>query len=231
MTRKIAVFDLDGTLVNTAPDLLDSLNHSLAGDGLAAVAAAGFEAVLGRGGREMIKAAHASQKRSLTPESLERLYELFLRHYAANIPGRSLPYPGVVEALERLSGAGYLLAICTNKTEALARALMSGLHLQQRFAAICGADTFAHAKPNPLHLTQTIALAGAAPDLAVMIGDSKTDIDTAKAAGIPVIAVDFGFTDRHVREFEPSKVISSFDELTPDLTDRLIAAANRPARA
>lgn len=226
MKRKIAVFDLDGTLVNTAPDLLDSLNFSLADGGLSAVAASGFEAVLGRGGREMIRTAHAAQQRDLSNETLERLYKLFLAHYAENIPGRSLPYPGVVDALDRLSAAGYLLAICTNKTEALAHALIKGLKLERRFQAICGADTFMHAKPNPAHLTQTIAMATGDPAQAVMIGDSKTDIDTAKAAGIPVIAVDFGFTDRHVSVFEPSKVISHYDELTVELVDRLIAAAN-----
>lgn len=224
--RKIAVFDLDGTLVNTAPDLLDSLNHSLGEGGLAAVAAQGFEAVLGRGGREMIRAAHAAQQRALSTESLERLYGLFLDHYAENIPGRSLPYPGVVKALDRLASAGYLLAICTNKTERLAHALMKGLDLERRFAAICGADTFSHAKPDPLHLTETIAMAGGDPHKAVMIGDSKTDIDTAKAAGIPVVAVDFGFTDRHVSAFGPSKMISHYDELTVELADRLIASAN-----
>jgi phosphoglycolate phosphatase len=93
------------------------------------------------------------------------------------------------------------------------------------FAAICGQDTFSHRKPDPRHLTETIGLAGGDAAKAVMVGDSRTDIDTAKAAGIPVVAVDFGYTDRHVREFEPSKVISHFDELTLDLAEGLIAAA------
>lgn len=228
---KIAVFDLDGTLVNTAPDLLDSLNFSLADGGLAAVEARGFEAVLGRGGREMIRTAHAKQQRELSPETLERLYRLFLDDYARNIPGRSIPYPGVLDALDRLSVGGYLLAICTNKTEALANALMKGLKLEHRFAAICGADTFSHAKPDPTHLTETIRLAGGDTGQAIMVGDSKTDVVTAKAAGIPVIAVDFGFTDMHVSAFEPSKVISHYDELTVDLADRLIAAANGARRS
>lgn len=228
---KIVVFDLDGTLVNTAPDLLASLNHSLSQGGLRTVVAEGFEAVLGRGGREMIRRAHEQQRRDLAPDHLERLYASFIEHYGANIPGQSLPYPGVLDALYRLSSAGYVLAICTNKTEAMAHALMKGLQLEQRFAAICGADTFSHAKPNPLHLTETIALAGGDPDRAVMVGDSRTDIDTAKAAGIPVVAVDFGFTDIHVSAFEPSRVISHYDELTVELVDRLIASAAMPARA
>jgi phosphoglycolate phosphatase len=99
------------------------------------------------------------------------------------------------------------------------------LGLTPRFAAICGADTFAFRKPDPRHLTETILKAGGDPSRAVMVGDSQTDIDTAKAAGIPVVAVDFGYTDLHVREYEPSAIISHFDELTIGLATGLIAAA------
>ncbi len=97
--------------------------------------------------------------------------------------------------------------------------------MEKHFAAIAGQDTFAFRKPDPRHLLETIALAGGDPERAVMVGDSQTDIDTAKAAGIPVVAVDFGYTDRHVSEFEPSVVISHFDELTPALVEKLIVAA------
>lgn len=127
-----------------------------------------------------------------------------------------------------MAGDGYLLAICTNKPEGFSRRLIEGLGMAQRFAAICGADTFAHRKPDPRHLTGTIASAGGDPERAVMVGDSRTDIDTAKAAGIPVVAVDFGYTDRHVREFEPSVVISHFDDLTPELV-RALAGSGRQA--
>lgn len=97
--------------------------------------------------------------------------------------------------------------------------------MQRHFAAICGQDTFAFRKPDPRHLVETIKRAGGDPAQALMVGDSRTDIDTAKAAGIPVVAVDFGYTDRHVREFEPSCIISHFDELTTELANRLVAAA------
>ena len=107
--------------------------------------------------------------------------------------------------------------------------LIERLGLTDLFGAICGGDTFAFRKPDPRHLTETIARAGGDPARALMVGDSRTDIDTAKAAGIPVVAVDFGYTDRHVREFEPSEVISHFDELTVALVDRLIAAAGLTA--
>ncbi|MDP3897615.1 MAG: HAD-IA family hydrolase, partial [Mesorhizobium sp.] len=151
--------------------------------------------------------------------------DIFLAHYTAAIPGRSAPFPGVVDAIARFRQAGYLLAICTNKTERLARSLMRALALDREFAAICGADTFGHRKPDPRHLLDTIAMAGGDREQALMVGDSRTDIDTAKAAGIPVVAVDFGYTDRHVREVEPSRVISHFDELTLSLADRLIRSA------
>jgi phosphoglycolate phosphatase len=226
MSRKIAVFDLDGTLVDTAPDLLDSLNHSLADGGVAAISAEGINAAISHGGRAMIAKAYAAARRRLATDEHERLFNLFIDHYRINIPGKSAPYPGLLNALDRLQEAGYALAICTNKTEALSLSLIGALGLTNRFSAICGLDTFGFCKPDPRHLTETIARAGADPRQAVMVGDSQTDIDTAKSAGIPVIAVDFGYTDRHVREFEPSRVISHYDELTIAMVERLIAAAN-----
>jgi phosphoglycolate phosphatase len=225
MPSPTIVFDLDGTLVDTAPDLLDSLNHSLAANDLTAVDEAGFKRFVGHGGRVMIERAHAAQQRSLAAEEHDRLLKLFLDHYTINIPGKSRPYPGVVEALDRFKAAGYLLAVCTNKYEGNSVELIGALGLARYFAAIAGQDTFAFRKPDPRHLTETIKLAGGDPHRALMVGDSQTDIDTAKAAGIPVVAVDFGYTDRHVREFEPSVVISHFDALTLDLAERLIAAA------
>lgn len=226
MRRKIAVFDLDGTLIHTAPDLLESLNHSLTEGGVALFSSEGINAAISHGGRAMIARAYAAASRALPADEHERLFNLFIDHYRANIPGKSAPYPGLLSALDRLQAAGFLLAVCTNKTEALSLSLIGTLGLTTRFAAICGLDTFGVCKPDPRHLTETIARAGGDPHRAVMVGDSQTDIDTAKAAGIPVIAVDFGYTERHVREFEPSRIISHYDELTVAMVERLIAAAN-----
>jgi len=224
MGKPIIVFDLDGTLVDTAPDLLDSLNHTLDAGGVARTDVAGFRQFVGHGGRVMIERAYQAQRRALPDDEHDRLFALFLEHYGANIPGQSKPYPGVIESLDRFRAAGYLLAVCTNKTEEFSKRLLVGLGMAGYFEAICGQDTFAMRKPDPRHLTETVKLAGGDVAKAVMVGDSRTDIDTAKAAGIPVIAVDFGYTDRHVREFEPSKVISHFNELTVDLAESLIAA-------
>ena len=225
MTRPIAVFDLDGTLIDTASDLLDSLNHSLSEGGIPAVSAEGFNAFVSLGGLVMIEKAFAAHNKPLTEDVKRQFFGTFLAHYSASIPGRSKPYPGVVDALDRLEAAGFTLAICTNKHFSTANRLIDALGLLPRFAAITGQDSFAFRKPDPRHLLETIALAKGDPSRAIMVGDSRTDIDTAKNAGIPVIAVDFGYTDRHVREFEPSVIISHYDSLTVDLARRLIAAA------
>ncbi|MEO3387404.1 phosphoglycolate phosphatase [Mesorhizobium sp. CAU 1741] len=227
MTRPIIVFDLDGTLVDTAPDLLSSLNHCLGVAGLQKAEPAELRRFVGMGGRIMIERAFAAQNRPLDQAKLDELLLTFLDHYGGAIPGESKPYPGVIEALDRFEAAGYTAAVCTNKYENLSTALIQGLGLAPRFAAICGQDTFAFRKPDPRHLTETILKAGGNRDHAIMVGDSQTDIHTAKAAGIPVVAVDFGYTDRHVREFEPSHIISHFDELTVELADTLIRASAR----
>ena len=156
MGKPIIVFDLDGTLVDTAPDLLDSLNHTLDAGGVARTDTAGFRQFVGHGGRVMIERAYQAQKKALPTDEHDRLFALFLEHYGSNIPGQSKPYPGVVEALERFRAAGYLLAVCTNKTEEFSKRLLVELGMSGFFAAICGQDTFAFRKPDPRHLTETI---------------------------------------------------------------------------
>lgn len=222
MSRPIIVFDLDGTLVDTAPDLLDSLNHCLAGADVPKVREDEIRRYIGFGARTMIERAFAAHGKPLAARELDALQQRFVEHYAAGIPGRSRPFPGALDALERFASAGYAAAVCTNKLEALSRELLEGLAIAGRFSAICGAETFAHRKPDPRHLLDTIERAGGDPARAVMVGDSRTDIDTARAAGIPVVAVDFGYTERHVREFKPTRVISHFDELQVDMVETLI---------
>jgi len=224
MSKGVIVFDLDGTLVDTAPDLLDSLNHCLETVSLPPVQEAQLRRYVGMGARVMIERAFQGIGSNIASDELDRLHETFLEHYTRCMPGRSLPFPGVELAMTRFAEAGFLLAVCTNKLEGLSRSLLTGLNLADRFAAICGSDTFAMRKPDPRHLTETIRMAGGDPDRSVMIGDSRTDIDTAKAAGIPVVAVDFGYTDQHVSVYEPSGIISHFDELTLESVTQLIEA-------
>src|SRR5690348_11012823 len=187
----IIVFDLDGTLIDTAPDLIASLNHALIDQGFEAVDRVLMNSHVGMGGRAMIERVFAINQRRIDAETLERQHQLFLEHYTAGIPGMSRPHPGVLEAIERARESGFTFAICTNKPEGMAVSLITRLGLGSLFGAICGADTFAFRKPDPRHLLETIERAGGDPERALMIGDSRTDIDTAKAAGIPVVAVDF----------------------------------------
>ena len=221
MSAPILVFDLDGTLVDTAPDLLDSLNHCLRTVEVPEVDPVEIRRFIGSGSRVMISRAFAAHGRPLEERELDSLQDLFLEHYAAGMPGQSKPFPGVLETLSRFREAGFIAAVCTNKLEDLSRGLLDALQISGRFEAICGADTFDHRKPDPRHVLDTIDRAGGDPERALMVGDSRADIDAAKAAGIPVVAVDFGYTDRPVREFEPSRVISHFDELTVELVEHL----------
>jgi phosphoglycolate phosphatase len=179
----------------------------------------------------MIERAFEAHGKTLADGQLDRLYAAFIENYLDGIPGKSAPYPGVVAALDRLSASGFLLAVCTNKLEQHSRRLLGALGLADRFRAICGQDTFPYRKPDPRHLFGTIKAAGGDVERALMVGDSRTDIDTAKAAGIPVVAVDFGYTDMPVQTFEPSKIISHFDELTIAMATGLIDATRSRVRA
>jgi phosphoglycolate phosphatase len=207
------VFDLDGTLVDTAADLVAALNAILTAEGMTPVSMDVMIGMVGSGSRVLIEAAFASEGRTLTPEMLDRLLADFLAFYDAHIADASKPYPGARAMLDQFAAAGWAMAVCTNKYEAPARKLLHILDLDRYFAAITGQDTFGFRKPDPRHLTETIRLAGGDRDNAIMVGDSRTDIDTAQAAGIPVIAVTFGYSPVPVANFGPTRLIGSFDEL------------------
>lgn len=216
-SKPIIVFDLDGTLVDSAPDLLDSLNFCLKEDNLKTFKPDDIRRLVGMGGRIMIERALSYQNIKPDNSHVERLLSVFLRHYEENMPGKTRFYSGVDAALESLSKAGYELAVCTNKNEKLARRLLEGMGEAERFATIVGGDTFSYHKPDARHILSTIERADSEPDKAVMVGDSQADILAAQSADIPVIAVDFGYTDRPVSQFNPTKIISHFNELTPQL--------------
>ena len=207
------VFDLDGTLIDTAPDLVDTLNVVLAREGLPPVPYETARNLIGGGSRMMLKRGIEAEGRDLTPAKLDALFADFVAHYSEHIADRSRPFPGLIEALDALAAQGHRFAVCTNKLERLSVMLLKQLGLADRFAAICGPDTFGMQKPDPEVLRRTIAAAGGNSQHAVMIGDSLTDIRTARGAGVPVIAVDFGYTDRPVTELGPDRVISGFSQL------------------
>ena len=213
MADRTVVFDLDGTLAETAGDLMGALNHVLSLDGIAPLPVAQARNLLGAGGRALLQRGYATAGRSLDDARLEELFRLFLGYYEEHIADHSFLFPGAVAALDRLEARGYAFAICTNKIEKTARLLLETLGVADRFRAICGQDTFAVSKPQAGALLSTIAQAGGTPERSVMVGDSVTDIMTAKAAGVPVVAVDFGYTDKPVSELGPDRVVSHFDEI------------------
>ena len=212
------VFDLDGTLAETAGDLTNTLNVILEREGLAPVSLAEARQMVGAGARALIQRVFAAEGRSVDGAKLDQLFADFLAHYEAHIADVSHLYDGVVAALDRFEAAGFGFAVCTNKVEVPSKKLLKALKVDNRFKAICGQDTFKDngrniAKPDPRMLLMTIDMAGGHRANTIMVGDSRTDIDTAKAAGIPVVAVDFGYTDQHVSTFAPDIVISHFDQL------------------
>jgi len=211
--RPLVVFDLDGTLADTAADLIAILNALLSEADMPTMPVSEAGSLIGAGARALISRGFAHGGAELAPERLEALFEDFLERYATDICTQTRLYPGVVEALDRLEGDGYAFAVCTNKPERHSLLLLDALGVTQRFGAVCGRDTFPFFKPDPRHLTLTIERVGGDPARTVMIGDSLTDIATAKAAGVPVIAVPFGYTDRPVAELGPDVLIEHFDEL------------------
>jgi phosphoglycolate phosphatase len=213
MPAPTIVFDLDGTLVDTAPDLIDTLNVVFAREGLPAVPYQTARNLIGGGAKAMIARGLAADGAAVPPAKLESMFAEFLAHYAEHIADRSRPFPGLTDALDALAINGSRLAVCTNKFEGLSRQLLGELKLLSRFAAVCGQDTFGVQKPDPEVLRRTIAAAGGDPRSAVMVGDSATDIRTARAAGVPVIAVDFGYSEVPVSEFAPDRVIGHFEQL------------------
>lgn len=207
------VFDLDGTLVDTAPDLVDATNHALARYKLAPVAEPELRQWISFGARRMIVEALNAHNHSVGEADVDVLLDTFLVYYEANIANRSRPYPGVEKALVELKRRGATLAICTNKRERLARQLLTELQLIKEFSGLAGRDTYPVHKPDPEHLRGAISLASGNLQQAIMIGDSNTDITTARNARIPSIAVSFGYTDIPAAKLGANVVIDHYDQL------------------
>lgn len=224
-----AIFDLDGTLADTAEDLLNAANAALAPRGLPQLTMAEDRIFAGRGGRSMIRRALARDGRDPdAPEAMaltDALYPDLLDAYARGIAVHSRLYDGVEPCLDRLAAAGWRLGVCTNKPERLALALLGRLGVLGRFGAVLGADSLPIRKPDPEHFRETARRIGASPARSVMLGDTSTDRDTARAAGVPCILVSFGFAAEPLAELAPEAVAGHYDEIA-DLLERL-----QPARA
>ena len=211
--HRTVVFDLDGTLVDTAPDLINALNFILGREGLPPVPLHSARNLIGAGARKLIERGLEVDGREVSPADLARLTDDFIDYYAEHIADASRPFDGLERALDDLTDLGCRFAVCTNKLEWLSKRLLERLNLSSRFSAICGADTFGVSKPDPGILRQTVARAGGELSSTVMVGDAGPDIGVARRAGTPVIGVSFGYTDVPIADLKPDRVIHHMSEL------------------
>jgi phosphoglycolate phosphatase len=218
MKRNALIFDLDGTLVDSLPDLAAALAATLREIGAPALSSAAVRGMIGDGTPALV--ARALAARGLPASLLDERLARFMALYEAAPVARSRPYPGVTETLAALRGDGRRLAVCTNKPQQAALAVLRGLALDGFFAAVVGGDVLAVKKPDPAHLRAAIAALGAAPGEAVMIGDNEHDVAMAKAAGVPVILVRYGYHRVPLETLAADLQIDAFSEL-PDALARL----------
>ena len=213
VSAPIIVFDLDGTLADTAPDLVATLNKLLSRENLPPQKVETARPFVGAGAKWLLERGFAAAGAPLAEPRASALLVDFLELYEAHIAEETRLFPGAERSLDLFANAGFRLAVCTNKSERLARILLDRLGVAARFRAICGRETFAHMKPDGRALLSTIERAEGDPARAVMVGDSRTDVAAARNAGAPVVAVDFGYSDPPVATFHPDRLISHFDEL------------------
>ncbi|MGL5166735.1 MAG: HAD hydrolase-like protein [Afipia sp.] len=226
MSPPLIVFDLDGTLVDTAPDLVGALNFVLQREGLPLVPMAAARAMIGAGARKLIERGLELDDRTMSARDIDRLTADFITYYKAHIVDASRPFDGLFAALDELEGRGFRFAVCTNKLEGLSKLLLDKLDMTRRFVAICGADTFGVSKPDPAILRQTIARAGGDVSASIMVGDAGPDVGVARRTGIPVVGVTFGYTETPIADLKPDVVIGHMQEL-PDAINGLLL---RPVR-
>jgi phosphoglycolate phosphatase len=194
----------------------------LAEQGLAPVPLAAARSMVGRGAKALIERGFKDAGATPDPARMDALFDRFIAVYLARIAEESLIFEGLEAALDLLAAEGALLAVCTNKRTDLSLALLGGLGLTGRFAAIVGPDQAPAAKPDPSHLLAAVAAAGGHPARALMVGDSITDVQAARAAGVPIVLVGFGYTETPAHELDSDAVIGHFAEL-PAIARRLLA--------
>lgn len=208
----IVGFDLDGTLLDTLGDLAAAVNHTLAQMDRAPLSTDAVRPMIGRGAKHMLEEGLRASG-GVPDGAVEQLYPELLRFYEANIAVHSRPFPGVIAALDQLDALGVRTAVVTNKAEHLARILLAEYDLADRMATIIGGDTLGVRKPSPEPIHAMVERCGGGR--AVFVGDSIYDVMAAKNAGVPSVAVSFGFLDRPAGELGAEHVIDHFDELVP----------------
>ena len=222
--KKAIIFDLDGTLVDTVQDLMTAGNAFFQEMGFVSMLRTGqHEGVVIRGGRAMIRYGLETSHQEVTQEILDFFYPKLLNHYEECLVDTSYVYPEVEDILLKLKNLGWELGVCTNKPAYLAKELLKRLNLENYFDSLVGSDTFEYRKPDPRALIDTIKLLNVDVRNSVFIGDTKTDRDTASAAGVPIIMVQFGHgaLNHNLHSLEPDAIINNFSEI-PDLAKSLI---------
>lgn len=212
-TNLTICFDLDGTLVDTAHDLIAALEHALQSKNLPKTDPAHIRPIIGEGAKAMITVALGSNSIKPTEAELDELWTIMIAHYQENLAVHSRAFENAINVIDELKSKGCKLAICTNKSMALTTPLLQALELEQMFDAITAGDSFAFKKPDPRHLWETVTQSGGTNTHAIMIGDSETDILAARNAKIPVIGVEWGYSKVPIHELEPDITIAHFNEL------------------
>lgn len=216
------VFDLDGTMIDTAPDLIHATNHALERNGMSRVATRVIQPAVGFGARAMIRTAMESLGREPADAELTRMTEEFIAYYADHLLVDSRAFPGLADAMDTLRAGGARLAVCTNKREGLAKKLLAGLELTSYFDFIAGKETFPVSKPDPRHIIETVRAAGGDPARALMVGDSSPDAEAAKGVPVPFIAVSFGYGDSPVEDMRPDAILHAFADLVPTVRQLMV---------
>lgn len=216
------VFDLDGTLADTSGDLIAAANACFRQMGVGDMLDPQNDAATAlRGGRAMLKLGLSRLDRAEDEAEIDRYYPVLLEAYGQAIDHHTVFYPHAMETVETLKQSGYKVAICTNKPEGLARQLMTSLGVLDDFGALVGADTLPVRKPDAEPLRHAVRQAGGDPARCLLVGDTVTDRETARAAGVPSVLVTFGPGDEDVRALEPEATIDRFEDL-PGVVARLL---------
>jgi phosphoglycolate phosphatase len=214
--RRAWLFDLDGTLVDTAPDLHAALQETLAAFGHPGTELALVRAFVGQGARRTIERALAHHGVTVDEAGLDARLAHFLAYYGEHIADASRLFPGVAATLEHLAAERRPVACVTNKTEALSRSLLAGIGLGEHFEVVIGGDSLAERKPHPMPLQEACRRLGADPGEALMLGDSITDVDAARAAAIPVVCVRYGYHGEHApEELGADALVDTLEDLLP----------------
>lgn len=222
LTGVTIAFDLDGTLVDSAPDLIGTLNRMLAIEGYAPVPVSSARHLVGHGAKALLRHGFAEAGAVWDEENDPALFDRFIDDYVAHIADETRPFDGVIETLDDLSARGAVLCVATNKRTDLSEILIAALDMTRHFAVVAGPDKVSARKPDGAHVTEAVRLAGGDPARAIMVGDASTDTGTARNAGVPCVVVSFGYCDVPLEQIGGDMTIDRFSDL-PAAIDVLLA--------